>query len=218
MRLPRLHVVTDDAVLADPAFAERADEVFAAGGLDIALHLRGHRTSVRERYRIAERLAASALRTGAWLFINDRIDIAMAVRANGVQLGVRSLPVPDARSVIGAGARIGFSAHDTPRAVEAVVDGADFVLLGTIFPSASHPGRDGAGTAALQDCASRAGVPVVGIGGFTPQRAREAAEAGAYGIAVLDGIWGANDVATATATYVGAVADAWAGRRQEQEK
>jgi hypothetical protein len=93
--LPRLHVVTDDEVLARPACRAGGG---GAGGVRpaVALHLRGHGTSAAVRHALAMRLAAAALRTGAWLLVNDRIDIAMTVRANGVQLGAASLPVPDA--------------------------------------------------------------------------------------------------------------------------
>jgi thiamine-phosphate pyrophosphorylase len=214
--LPRLHVITDDDVIADAAFADRAQAVLAAGSLDVALHLRGHRTPAIDRYHLAARLAAAALRSGAWLIINDRIDIAMAVRANGVQLGVASLPVSDARALLGAGARIGFSAHDASRAVEAVTDGADFIVLGTIFETESHPGRAGSGTAALRNCAERTGVPVIGIGGMRAERVAAVAAAGGWGVAALRGVWAAPDAAAATVEYIAAIRAAWP--RAEERK
>jgi thiamine-phosphate diphosphorylase len=217
VRLPRLHVVTDDEVLGRPAFAAQAELILAASGSAIALHLRGHRTSGAVRYALAERLAAAALRSGAWLLVNDRIDIAMAVRANGVQLGRRSLPVAEARALLGAGACIGFSVHDAARAVEAAVDGADFVLMGTIFESKSHPRRQAAGVPALQECAARAGVPVLGIGGFVPAGVASAARAGAWGVAVLGGIWDAPQPPAAAAEYMAAVRQVYPDAAEQEQ-
>ncbi|CAN5822837.1 hypothetical protein BH23GEM9_BH23GEM9_24500 [soil metagenome] len=217
MGLPRLHVITDDDVLAMPGFVQTAAHILAQGATGIALHLRGHATSAALRYDHGVQLAAAALRSGSWLLVNDRIDIAMAIRANGVQLGIAALPVVEARALLGAGARIGFSAHDTAAAVHAAVDGADFVLMGTIFESASHPGRGGTGVGALRECAQRAGVPVLGIGGFTPRRVAAAAGAGAWGVAVLGGIWHAADPTKALTNYMTAVRDSFpAAAEQEQ--
>jgi thiamine-phosphate diphosphorylase len=199
--LPRLHVVTDDEVLASPEFAGRAEAVLVAGGADVALHLRGHGTTAAVLESLGERLVAAALRSGGWLLVNDRIDVAMAVRANGVQLGAASLPVTDARALLGAGARIGYSAHDAEEALLAAADGADFVVMGTIYRSASHPDVAPAGVAALRACAARAGVPVIAIGGVTPAHVAETAAAGAHGVAVLGGVWSAADSALAVVAY-----------------
>lgn len=208
---PRLHLVTDDAVLARPAFADTAAAVLVACGTSAALHIRGHATSGAALHRIGETLAGACLRTGSWLLVNDRVDIAMAVRANGVQLGARSLPVHDARMLLGHGARIGYSAHGALEAAQAAVDGADFVLMGTIFGSASHPGTRPAGIDALRMSAARAGVPVLAIGGITPARVAQVADAGAYGVAVLGGVWHAADPVAAAAEYVATVRSAWPG-------
>jgi thiamine-phosphate diphosphorylase len=207
--LPRLHLVTDDAVLADAAFADAAESVLECCGRLAALHVRGHATSGARLHAIADRLQTAALRTGAWLLVNDRVDVAMAVRANGVQLGSRSLPVADARALLGAGARIGCSVHGAAEALQAESDGADFVVLGTIFESASHAGRAAAGTRLVRDTASRTLLPVLAIGGMTPDRLADVAGAGAHGAAVLGGVWRAGDPASAAAEYAEAVRSAW---------
>jgi thiamine-phosphate diphosphorylase len=199
--LPRLHLVTDDAVLADPGFADMADAVLDVLGPECALQLRGHHTDAAVLHALGVRLAGSAIRTGAWLLINDRIDIAMAVRANGVQLGAASLSVTAARTLVGAHAPIGYSAHGTLEAEQAALDGADFVVLGTIYASASHAGRAPAGTAALRECTAQAGVPVIAIGGITPDRLPEVRAAGAHGAAVLGGVWRAERPAAAAVAY-----------------
>jgi thiamine-phosphate diphosphorylase len=205
MRLPPLHVVTDDTVLASDSFADHAAAVFACCGPRLALHLRGHATPASRLFRHGEQLAAAALRSGSCLLVNDRVDIAMAVRADGVQLGARSLAVRDARMLLGAGARIGYSAHAALEAEHAGLDGADFVLMGTIYPSRSHAGHPGAGLEAVREGVARAAVPIVAIGGVTPDRVRDVLAAGAYGVAVLSGVWDAQDPAAAAAGYLAAL-------------
>lgn len=213
---PRLHLVTDDDVLGQPDFVAAAESVLAVCGPAAALHLRGHATSAAVLHALAEVLASAALRTGAWLLINDRVDIAMAVRANGVQLGLASIPMQDARVLLGTGARIGYSAHGAAEALWAESHGADFVLVGTIYASASHPGRTPAGPTLLVQAVEDTRVPVIAIGGVTPGRVADVAGTGAHGFAALGGFWHAADPATAAAEYLAAVKHAWplAGREE----
>jgi thiamine-phosphate diphosphorylase len=216
MRLPQLHVVTDDAVLAEADFVGRAADVLAACGQRLALHLRGHATPAAALHALAGTLAVAALRSGSWLLINDRVDIAMAVRANGVQLGAAGLPIADVRALLGR-APIGYSAHGTLEAVQAAGDGADFVVMGTIYRSASHVDRTPAGLERLADCAARTAVPVLAIGGVTADRVAAAAEAGAAGVAVLGGVWRSEDPVAAALAYLEAIRDAY-GDDDELEK
>ena len=207
--LPRLHLVTDDAVLANDDFTGVAEAVLDRCRGIAALHVRGPATGGARLHAIAARMQAAALSTGAALFVNDRIDIAMAVRAHGVQLGSRSLSVRDARALLGASALIGSSVHGATEAVEAEREGADFVVLGTIFESASHGGRPGAGIALIRDTAQRAALPIVAIGGITPARVTEVAGAGAHGVAILGGVWHAADPLAAVDEYADRVWRAW---------
>ncbi|HSK20982.1 MAG TPA: thiamine phosphate synthase [Longimicrobiales bacterium] len=207
--LPRLHLITDDVVLADPRFPDTAERVLECCGRTVALHVRAPSATGAQLHAIAARLQTAALRAGAWLLVNDRVDVAMAVRANGVQLGARSLPVADARALLGTGARIGCSVHGVMEALQAEGDGADFVVLGTIFESASHAGRAAAGTRLVRDAATRTVLPVIAIGGITPARIADVADAGAHGAAVLGGLWRAGDPAAAAADYVAAAQAAW---------
>jgi thiamine-phosphate diphosphorylase len=210
--LPRLHLVTDAAVLQDVHFLDAATAALECCGVRCALHLRGHGMTGAQLHELGTALGALALRTGAWLIVNDRVDVAMAVRANGVQLGRRSLPVADARALLGAGARIGRSVHGAAEADEARIDGADFVVLGSIYETASHADLRPLGAAVIED-AVRAGLPVVAIGGITPGRVPEVARAGAHGVAVLGGVWRAADAAAAAAEYVAALDAAWSSEK-----
>jgi thiamine-phosphate diphosphorylase len=203
---PVLHAVTDDAILAADGFAARADAVLEAGGAAVALHLRGPETGGRALFDAAARLRPVAARHGALLIVNDRVDVALAAGADGVQLGRRSLAVADARRLLGDGPRIGVSVHAAGEAL-AVAGLAAWVLAGTVWPSASHPGRAPSGTGVLAAIAAT-GPPTVAIGGVTPGRVAEARAAGAAGIAVRGGIWAAADPAAAVRAYL----DAWGVR------
>lgn len=213
--LPRLHVVTSDALLARASFEHDARLVLEAGGAHVALHVRGRATPAVRLLAIVTALRPAATATGAVLLVNDRIDVARAGGAHGVQLGIGSLPVPDARRVLGAG-RIGYSAHGTEEAGSAVRAGADFIVLGTIWPTASHPGRPAAGVALVEATARSVTAPVIGIGGVTPARVTELAASGAYGAAVLGGVWDAPAPAAALAAYVDAVTGAYERSAQKE--
>lgn len=206
--LPRLHLVTDDGVLASPGFPDQARRILREHGGAVALHLRGHGTPAGTLYALARGLAEEARESGGRVFVNDRIDVALAAGLAGVQLGRRSIPVRAARAVLGDAARIGYSAHGPAEAAEAHRDGADFILLGAIWETASHPGERPAGLELVRASAARTAAPVVAIGGVTPERALEARAAGAYGVAVLGGVWRAAEPAAAVAAYRAALAAA----------
>lgn len=199
MPVPGLHVVTNDEVLATPGFHERALRLLAECGPAIALHLRGPGTPPARLLSLAATLTPAARDANAVLLINDRLDVALASGAHGVQLAQRSMPVAAARSlhpdwVMGA------SVHGVEEAMAA--EDADFLLLGTIWESASHPGRSAAGLSLVRQVCERVRHPVIVIGGVTPDRAEEARAAGAAGAAAVRGIWGAPDPVEAAAEYL----------------
>lgn len=196
--LPALHVVTSDAVLADDGFLANAGTLIEARGAGLALHLRGPGTPARRLHALAAALVSRARAHGALLLVNDRADVALAVGAHGVQLGRRSLPAAAARR-LNDGWLVGSSVHGTAEAEAAA--GADFLVVGTIWATPSHPGRPGAGPALLGEVRRASPLPVIAIGGITPARAREARRAGADGVAVVRGIWGAADPVAAAAAY-----------------
>lgn len=194
-RVPPLHVVTDDAVLASPRFVERATEVLRAGRDGLALHLRGPRTSGRALHGLACALVPVAREAGALLLVNDRLDVALVCGADGVQLGARGIAAEDARRLIGAGPLLGCSVHSLAGAAAAARH-ADFLLVGTIYASRSHPGRPPAGAALLRSLAGT-GPALVAIGGVTAAKLPEVRAAGAWGAAVLRAVWEAGSPAAA---------------------
>jgi len=192
--LPRLHAVTDAAVLAADDFGVRAAAIAAAGPA-VALHARDRSAGGGALARAAERLVALARPPEAAVFVNGRPDLAAAVHAHGVQLAMGDLAPGDARRVF-PGGWIGRSVHAPDEAARAVDEGADFLLVGSIYQTASHPGRPAAGLALV--CAAAAlGRPVIAIGGIDAGRAREVRAAGAYGVAAISALWRAPDPAAA---------------------
>lgn len=213
--IPRLHLVTDDAVLADARFVDRARAVLEAGAAAVALHIRGPRTPTRGVFEVARELRASAGGLGSLLLVNDRVDVALALGL-GVHLGERSMPLSRVRTLMPAGAVIGRSVHGPGTGGGTAGGGADFVFAGPVFPSASHPGAPGGGPGLVQAVARTTEVPVLGIGGVSPDRVVAVLRAGGYGVAVLSGVWGAPRSGRAVEAYLEALASAGAGIRAER--
>ncbi|MGH7509622.1 MAG: thiamine phosphate synthase [Gemmatimonadales bacterium] len=193
--LPRVHAFTDGAVLSTPDFGVRAAAI-AAGGAAVALHARDRASTAALLAATASRLAALARPPEAAVFVNGRPDIAAAIGAQGVQLGAGDLSPADARRVLPHG-WIGRSVHSVEEASEAVEEGADFLVVGSIYETPTHPDRRAAGPELVRETA-RLGRPVIAIGGVTAQRAVELKAAGAYGVAAIRALWHAPDPAAAT--------------------
>jgi thiamine-phosphate diphosphorylase len=187
--LPRLHAVTDAHVLG-PDFLSVARRLSALGPR-IAIHLRDRTATGRRLAEMASALAAVLAGSGTPLIINARPDIAAAVAASGVQLGAGDLTVADARVLL-PHQWIGRSVHHAGEGLAAARAGADYLVAGTIFASASHAGVEPGGTALLTELVAT-GLPVIAIGGVTPARAGLVHESGAHGVAAIRGIWDAPD-------------------------
>lgn len=206
--VPVLHLVTDDAILAHPRFPDDACAALEAGGEAVALHLRGPWTPGGAIFTLAEALRPVAEAAGALLVVNDRVDVALAAGLGAVHLGERSLPVAEARRILGRRGVVGASVHDPVAAAAAVREGSAWLFVGTLFDTPSHPGRPGQGCDLIGRVAAASGVPLLGIGGVTVSRVREVLSAGAHGVAVIRGVWEAPDPAGAVGDYLGALARA----------
>ncbi len=136
----------------------------------------------------------------ALLFVNERVDVALACEADGVQLGEEALPVAAARKVAGEKLLIGRSVHSLEGAIEAEREGADLLVVGTIFATASHPGAQPAGVSLLREVASRVTIPLVGIGGIEAGNAAQVMRAGAVGVAVIRSVLAAPEPEEAART------------------
>lgn len=192
---PRLHIITDDDILRSSDFLARATDVLAALGPRGALHLRGHRTSARILYDFAVALTPRASRSGAMLVINDRVDIALATGVRAVQVGERSFRVEDVKRVA-PDFRVGESVH---RVVQA---SGDWVIAGHVFDTPSHAGEQPRGLEFVRAVVDTAGVPVIAVGGVKVSDVEALQRAGAYGVAIIRGVWDAADSAQAARDYL----------------
>jgi thiamine-phosphate pyrophosphorylase len=192
--LPRLHAITDASVLALPDLGVRA-AALASAGPAIALHARDREATGAALTAAARRLGALARPAEAALFVNARPDVAAAVAAHGLHLGARDLAPADARSTF-RGGWLGASVHSLAEARAAIAEGVDYLMLGPVFGTPSHPGHPPAGPALLREVAAL-GRPVIAIGGVTADRVAELRRAGAWGVAAIRAFWHADDPALA---------------------
>lgn len=131
------------------------------------------------------------------MLINDRVDVALSAGADGVQLGMGALPVSAARRVLGPRALVGRSVHSPAEAASAEAEGADFLILGTIYPTATHPEAAAMGPGLVDAVAAVVRVPFFAIGGITAANAAECVRRGAHGVAVIRAIADAPDTEAA---------------------
>ena len=184
--------------VADPEQTDRnflalVDEALGAGVT--SLQLRAKRMPGREMYDLAVSLAELCREAEALFFVNDRVDIAMAVDADGVHVGVHDLPLEATRRLVGPEMIVGFSPLTMEDVVSAKSNGADYVGLGPVFGTASKAdAQPEIGLFALAEQTTAADMPSVGIGGIDAANAGEVIRAGADGVAVISAIQSAPNV------------------------
>ncbi len=178
-------------VLTEPqargTLGEVVDRCLAAGAT--AIQLRDKTASAHELYEQGRELRPRIRSHGALFIVNDRLDVAMALSADGVHLGPEDLSVASARAIAPPGLLIGYSTDDPGLARRAAEAGASYLGIGAVFGTASKEGlKDEAiGTARLAEVMEAGGLPAVGIGGITAENAAEVAATGA-GLAVLSAV------------------------------
>lgn len=213
LRLPQpcLCLVTDRGIADGAELVSRvADAV--AGGVDL-VQLREKDLPGGKLLELAQELKR-AISGRALLVINERTDVAAACAAAGVQLGEEALPVAAARRILGPGALIGRSVHSQEGAEQAVAQGADFLIVGTMYATASHPGLPPAGPELVQRIARSCSIPIIGIGGIHAGNAAPVVRAGASGVAVITSILAAPQPREAARRLKQVLLEAWsdAGR------
>ena len=206
--VPLLLAATDEARIAQPEFRDRLEVLLAAGCPGVWLRAPG--LGARELLGVAREVAERCAEHGATLWIGDRADVATIVGARGVQLPERGLSIAGARRVVGPGVAVGRSVHSLVAAVAAAREGADHLVVGTVYVSRTHPGRAAAGpgfVAAIREALAAEGLdtPLVAVGGMTPARAKEVVRAGAAGVAAIRGLWDAPDPGGAARAFLDAL-------------
>lgn len=192
-RLRGLYAVLDRD---DPGLARALVDPSAGGARVLQLRMKRARTAALVRAATAAREVAA--RAGALFIVNDRVDVALAVGADGVHLGQDDLPLSDARRLAAESGRrlvIGVSTHNLAQVDAAVAGGADYLGFGPVYATTTKESPDPVvGPARLAEAVRRAGdVPVVAIGGITANRAGEVAGAGAAAACAITSVTGAKD-------------------------
>jgi thiamine-phosphate pyrophosphorylase len=192
----RVLVITDRRLAGARGVAGVVEAALSAGARAVQLRNKGE--SARQLLAIGSELRALTRKANALLFVNDRLDVALALEADGVHLGPDDLPVAALRAVAPPGFLIGRSADDPVVARRAVAEGADYIGCGTVYATTTKADAGAViGLAGLGRVVAAVRVPVVGIGGITAERAAEVARTGAAGVAVVGAVMGAADPGSA---------------------
>lgn len=193
-----LHVITDTVLQTRYSHAELA-ELAIRGGAD-TIQYRSKSADVRRMMQEAGETAEVCRRFGVTFLVNDRIDICLAVDADGVHLGREDMPVPVARKILGPDRIIGATARNREHLEAAERESADYVGLGPIFGTSSKEvNLSPLGLEMVGEVSLDARIPVIAIAGITVDNAAEAIAAGAYGVAVISAICCAEDVVASAA-------------------
>lgn len=148
------------------------------------IQLRMKRSSDKEFFNWAEKIKKHIAKPELKFIINNRIDIALACRADGIHLGQDDLPIKKARAILGNSFIIGSSAHNIKQAKMAEVAGADYIGVGAIFKTTTKPEAKICGLKTLRTITQKIKIPVIGIGGINNKNCRLVFNAGASGVAV----------------------------------
>jgi len=187
-----VYVITDRRVAGERSIL---DVVRAAirGGATV-VQLREKEASTREMVELGQALHEITREARVPLIVNDRLDVALAIDAEGVHVGQDDMPAHLARQLIGPDKILGVSASTVEEARQAEGDGADYLGVGDVYGTPTKPDAgEPIGVEGLAEIARAVSVPVVGIGGITPDNAKAVIRAGAVGVAVISAVVGASD-------------------------
>jgi thiamine-phosphate pyrophosphorylase len=205
-----LHVLTDHGLSRGRDLLTVAKAALDGGAT--VLQLRNKTASTRTLVEEGVALRALTRERGALLIVNDRIDVALAVDADGAHVGQDDMPTALARQLLGPERILGVSAGNLEEAAEAVLAGADYLGVGPIYATGSKADAGPAvGTALLQELATRYSLPLVAIGGISAENVSVVIRAGATGVAVISAVVSANDIAGATWHLLAAIRSVSAG-------
>lgn len=201
---PTLYVILDRAAARGRDLEEILDATIT-GGCRL-IQLREKEWPSGRLLPLAERLRDRCRRAGVTFIVNDRVDLALAVSADGVHLGQDDLPTRAARPILRPGMILGRSTHSVAQAREAQAEGADYIAVGAMFPTQTKPDFELVGPELVRAVRPATKAPLIGIGGITRENVAQVIGAGADGVAVISAVCGAPDPAAATRDFIAAIA------------
>ena len=200
LTLPKIYPITD-AVISGLSHVQQV-ELLAAGGATL-VQLREKRASTLEFYQAALAAMSVARQLGVQIVINDRVDIAIAVKADGVHLGQHDLPPERARSLLGETRIIGFSSHSLEQALAADSAPVDYIAIGPLFQTRTKDKPDSVvELETVTEIRRMVAKPLVGIGGIRLETAASVIEAGADSVAVISDLLSARDIPERTRSFL----------------
>ena len=199
--IPVVHAVTNDEIMLRPGFLKKAKGVMTVLGDKGAIHVRSQLLDSPTLFGITLDLLLLHAETKCWCIVNDRVDIALAAGAHGVQLTAKSLALSDVQMIAPA-LRIGASVHSPQEGVEAQKAGADWCVAGHVFETPSHPGEPRRESTFINELVADVRIPVIAIGGVRPEHVRLLIHKGAYGVAAIRGIWEDENSELAASRYL----------------
>jgi thiamine-phosphate pyrophosphorylase len=186
-KIGRLHILTDDVLQSTFSHVELA-QLAIKGGAD-TIQFRQKMGSTKRLIEIARRMRELCFKENAIFIVNDRVDVAIAVDADGVHLGQEDFPIPLARKLLGKSKIIGGSAATPEEAERCFSEGADYVGFGPVYPTGSKSDAGPvSGPRILRRVVRKTSLPIIAIGGITREKVPEVMAAGAYGIAVISAV------------------------------
>ena len=191
-----LYFITDSTGFSEEEFLKRVE--LALQGKVTLVQLREKNRSTREYIELAEKVHQLTKKYEVPLIIDDRIDVAMAVNAEGVHVGQSDMPVKIARKLLGPDKIIGATAKTVPQAIEAYEQGADYLGVGAVFPTGTKEDAVEVGKEVLKEICEAVSIPVVAIGGVGAHNVEELAGSGISGIAVISALFAQPDIEQAT--------------------
>jgi thiamine-phosphate pyrophosphorylase len=213
MRLD-VYVVTDPDLSCGRSHEHVVREAIRGGAT--AIQLRDKRAGGRQLVEIGRALRRITRDAGVLFIVNDRVDVALAVEADGVHVGQEDMPADVTRRLIGPDMILGVSAANVFEARKAKADGADYLGVGAIYATAT---KSDAGTPVgpemIAEIGRATGLRLVGIGGINEHNAAEVIANGADGVAIISAVVGAEDIARATASLL-AIVEAAKRKRETQ--
>jgi thiamine-phosphate pyrophosphorylase len=197
---PFLYPVLDVASLGERSVGA-VIAALARGGVRI-VQLRAKEVEDRLLVELAREARDATRSEGVLFLVNDRPDVALIVGADGVHVGQDDLSPRPIRALLGADAIVGLSTHDLAQVAVAAGEPVDYVAIGPVFPTLTKARPDPVvGVELLRRARARVGLPLVAIGGITPDNARTVVEAGADGVAVISGLLAAPDLTSAALAF-----------------